>query len=303
MPQATIEEEVPSTQEEQASDSNDELAALRSELEAFRQKEQTLAAERDDFKRRFEERDREAQKVVGRQGTELGELRKKTHQLEEMLSQVLNRPEKEKKSRFDDELIVPDPVVDVDNFKKFQSTLAGQVNELQAKLDEFQTTGAQSQLAEVKKVTDELNALKYELYLTKVEGNMRTEYGFDDRDFEQLHDYMRDTGVYDPEQAAIKLPGLKRKMFESQLKSSSNGEEKKAGNKKFDPVKAGNEILKTASDSVPRGGGKRESDTSMSWRSEMDTAVKDGTFFDWPKTKQDEYRRKLDIWLRESAGS
>lgn len=283
------ETETPSTEE----DSVDELAQLRSELEQHKQEKTALTTEKQLLESRLKERDGEFRREFSRQGQQLGE-RIKT--LETTLSNII-QPDKpaKKKSRFDENLVVPDPVTDPDNFKRFQTSLLETIEDLREQNQKLASGGQNNQ--ELKALQGKIEQLEYQHYLSQQETKLRTEYGFDDADLERVHGYMRDYTQYDPEIAAIKIPELKRKMFDSYGKRDEELDERprteRKSKPKFDPVKAGQEMLKTASDKVPRGGAKNADEDSLNWRTELQSALNDGSFYEWPEAKRKEYELKI----------
>lgn len=273
-----------------------DLEALRTELQTYKQNATTLASEKQALERRLQERDAEFRREFGRQGQQLGE-RIKT--LEATLTSAL-QPKAEqpkKRSRFDENLTVPDPVTDPENFKRYQMNLLGTLHELQEQNERLASGG---QINEVeKRLKAEIEGLQYKVYLTEQEAKLRAEYQFDDQDLARVHEFMRDSNIYDPEAAAIKIPELKRKMFVSQaprreeeldIALRREPEKKKP---KFDPVAAGREMLNTKSDRVPHGGSKNPADSELHWLEEGKAAVNNGEFKSWPEAKQKEYERKL----------
>lgn len=283
----------PSAQDDHA----DELETLRSELQTYKQNASTVAAEKQLLERRLEEREREFNQRLGRQGQELGN---KIKALETTLTSI-SQPKADqpkKRNRLDENLTVPDPVTDPENFKRYQLSLLGSLQELQEQNEKLAAGG---QITEVeRRLKAEIEGLQYKVYLTEQEAKLRAEYQFDDQDLARVHDFMRDSNIYDPEAAAIKIPELKRKMFSSQaprreedLDIAPRRESEPKRKPKFDPVAAGREMLNTKSDRVPQGGGKNSADSELNWLEEGKAAVADGSFRSWPEAKQKEYERKL----------
>lgn len=278
----------------------DDLTALRTELQQYKSKENTWSAEKQTLENRLRDREDQYRRDFGRQGQQLGDRIKTLEQtLANAIQPKAEQPNR-KRSRFDENLVVPDPVTDPENFKRFQSNLIGTLNELQEQ-NERLVAGGQNNEVE-KRLQGKIEALEYQLYLNKEESKLRTEYQFDDADLSRVHDFMKDSNIYDPEAAAIKIPELKRKMFGAMQPKQRDEDmdvaprrepEKRKSSPKFDPVKAGEEMLKTKSDRVPNGGGKNSADSELNWLAEGKAAVQDGSFRNWPEAKRAEYEQKL----------
>lgn len=294
------------SQDNEGSDNQgSELDQLRQELGVFKAKYESTQTELEDFRNRYDEREEQYQRDYGRQGQELGERIK---QLQELVGRVIQPADDEPKSRKKRPLAVqiPDNVTAQDEFLKFQQGLVEQVYGLQDELTELRNAGGQSQSlqAEIKKLQDELNLMRYENYVAKEESTLRGDYGLDDRDLRDVQKYAKESGIYSLEAAAIKVPRIKEKMFSNYAKKSgqTNGHDLQDDDRDGEPPKKksrynakqiGDEMLKTKPDeTIPRGGAKRIEE-NLDWVNEMKAAVKDGSYFRWPQAKIDEYEDRL----------
>lgn len=278
-----------------------ELDQLRQELGVFKTNYETSQKELETLRERYDERENQYLRDYGRQGQELGE---KIKNLQGLIDRAFQPAETQGKKKRQMAVSIPDNVTAQDEFLKFQQDLVSQVYDLQDKISELEAVGGQvtGLQAELKKTQEDLNLARYESYVAKEESLMRSDYGLDDRDLKRVRDYMKDSGIYSMEAAAIKVPGVKEKMFSSyaQKHSQSNGngyeeleEEKPKRKSRYSAEQIGKEMLETKPDNtIPRGGAKRVEENS-DWTEEMKAALKDGSFFHWPQSKQDDYTLRL----------
>lgn len=287
-------------------DTLSEADQLRQELGVFKSKFDETQKELEDYRTRYEEREDQFRRDYSRQGQELGERVKHLQDLVGRVLQPADDAQTGKKKR-PVAVQIPDNVTAQDDFLKFQQGLVERVYELEDGLGELKSVGGQSESlkAELKKLQDELNLVRYEGFVAKEEAVMRGDYGLDDRDLRRVRDYMKESGIYSLEAAAIKTPGIKEKMFANYAKKSgqANGhdeeepEEKPTKKPRYNAKQVGEEMLKTKpDDTIPKGNARR-TDDDYSWKAEMDTAVKDGSFFKWPKPRQEEYEERLHQWF------
>lgn len=301
------EEELP-TPKGDSGNTLSEADQLRQELGVYRQKSEQAERELDDFRSRYDERDEQFRRDYTRQGQELGERVKQLQELVGRVIQPADTADTGGKKKRPVAVQIPDNVTAQDEFLKFQQGLVEQVYGLQDELTELRAAGGQSQSlqAEIKKLQDELNLMRYENYVAKEESALRGDYGLDDRDLRDVQKYAKESGIYSLEAAAIKVPRVKEKMFSNYAKKSgqTNGhddaddepEEKPQRKPRYNAKQVGEEMLKTKPDeTIPRGGAKR-TEGDHGWREEMDAALKDLSFFHWPKPKQEEYEDRLRQW-------
>mgnify|MGYP001583309422 CR=1 FL=1 len=294
--------EAATSKEDSAKEELSEADQLRQELGVFKGRFEETQQELTDFRNRYDEREDQFRRDFSRQGQELGERVKHLQDLVGRVIQPADETKQTGKRKRSVVVQIPDNITAQDDFLKFQQGLVEQVSGLEDELTELRSAGGQSEglKAELKKLQEELNLVRYESFVAKEEALMRSDYGLDDRDLRKVRDYMKDSGIYSMEAAAIKVPGIKEKMFESYAKRSdqTNGhdeeeaEERPRKKSRYSAEQVGKEMLKTKPDeSVPKGGAKRV-EGDLGWEQEMIDALNDGSFFKWPKTKQDEYEQK-----------
>ncbi len=299
--QKAEDEELPPSEKDSGKELS-ETDKLRQELGVFKNKFEQTQTELEDFRSRYDEREDQFRRDYSRQGQELGE---RVKHLQDLIGRVIQPADETQGGKKKRPVVVniPDNVTEQDKFLEFQQGLVEQVRELQEKLDEVSSVGGQVDglRAELKKTQEDLNLSRYENLLAKEEADLREKYGLSDRDLGKVRNYMKESGIYSMEAAAVKTPGLDReKMYSFYLKQSggTNGhdeedpEERPKKKSRYNAEQVGKEMLKTKPDeTVPRGGSKRI-DENLDWESEMIQALEDNSFFKWPKAKQDEYEQK-----------
>ena len=295
--------ETPASKEGSGENKLSEADQLRQELGVFKNKFEQTQTELEDFRTRYDEREDQFRRDFSRQGQELGERVKQLQDLVGRVIQPADEAAQGGKKKRPVALQIPDNITDQDGFLKYQQGLVETVYELQDRLEGLQSVGGQVDglKAELKKTQEDLNMSRYENLLAKEESDLREKYGLSDRDLGKVRNYMQTSGIYSMEAAAAKTPGLdKEKMYSYYLKQSggTNGhdeedqEERPKKKLRYNAEQVGKEMLKTKPDeTIPKGGAKRIED-NLDWESEMLEALNDGSFFKWPKTKQDEYEQK-----------
>lgn len=180
----------------------DEQYISREDYEAAVRREQALREQLEDRDRQFQEREAQTQYVLGRQGQELGELRR-------MVTSA-TQPREEAKPR---KRVKLDPVAD-DNFTE---TFENYLGETLAERDRRLVQDME------KKHQQDLENLRWEMGVRQDAEVLKKDYNFSDRDIREAAEYGTHNGVYDLQYAAFKIPRLRNRMLSNRQNGNGNG--------------------------------------------------------------------------------
>lgn len=282
-----------------------DLDKLRQELGVYKSQAETAQKELERFQTRWEDREDQYRRDYSRQGQELGERVKR---LQDLVDGVLQPAEKLRQSKKRPMAVsVPDNITEQEQFKEFLRSQVDTVYALQDEIERLRESAGGQNVddlrKELKRVNDEINLVRYEQFLSKEEQDLKDKYGLSDRDLSRIKGKMQESGYYSAKSAAMLIPEIEEKMMsyfaEKRNNGHANGREEEPAEEKRPPKpraksdQVGQEMLKTEQDKIPRGGGKKPESESVTWVEEAKHAIKDGSFWNWPQAKQDEYRQKI----------
>ena len=217
-PKKTIEEPTTAVVEEneEAAEASAEEAGsadeqAQEELIPRSQFEDALRAQ-DDLRRQFEEREAEYQErtrnlesVLGRQGDELGRLR-------QAITERQQPPAPAPRKR-----VKLDPIADENFTETFDNYLGETLAERDRRLVEQLNSQHQR----------ELENLRFEMGVKQDAENLKQQFGFNDRDIKDAAQYGTDYGIPNLQAAAFMVPKLRDKM----MRSNRNGHDKRYDNR------------------------------------------------------------------------
>jgi hypothetical protein len=261
-------------------------AELRSEFETQREKEKA------EYEKRLREQELQYQRKMTERASEVGNYRKFFNEFE--ARQAAQAP-KETPKRIS--LTPVDPIRDDEGFRQWQQSVFETVQNLQEQLTEAKKGG--SSMEELKALKEELAELRYAQYASSEETTLRDEYGLDNDTLDEVKNFGRSAGILSLSGAAFAMPHV-RKIIEKNISDKSrtllpnngNGNGYEDSDEKARAAQARKEALKKEIEDTKKlktpskSAGRREED-DLTFFEEVKAAASDGSFFKWPKEKQE----------------